>query len=94
MEASPTAKPKQDWHPSSLLAYAAIPNPQNDFDVAVAYEVKSIAQTGSSFYDRSLTSCSYALAGLACSSIFSISCIIAGTVIVVTRGGNGAINYV
>jgi hypothetical protein len=83
---------KQDWHPSSLLAYAAVPNPQDDFD-SISSEIKSTAETRTDFYDRSLTSRKYALAGVACSTIFSISCIVAATVIITTRGVNGAILY-
>jgi hypothetical protein len=81
---------KQDWHPSSLLAYAAIPNPQDDFD-SISSGEKSTAETRTDFYDRSLTSRRYALAGVACSTIFSISCIIAATVIITARGVNGAV---
>ena len=88
----PSSTPaKQDWHPSSL-AYAAIPNPQDDFD-SITPEAKSTAETGTDFYDLGRTSRRYALAGLVCSGIFSISCIIAGTVTIATRGGSGVIAY-
>jgi hypothetical protein len=83
---------KRDWHPSSLLAYAAILNPQDDFD-SISSEVKSTAETRTDFYDHSLTSRRFALAGVACSTIFSIGCIIAGIIIITTRGGDGAIQY-
>jgi hypothetical protein len=79
---------KQSWHPSSLLAYAAIPNSQDDFD-SISSEAKSTAETRTDFYDRSLTSRRHALTGVACSTILSISCIIAATVIITTRGVNG-----
>ncbi|OAX43106.1 hypothetical protein K503DRAFT_766201 [Rhizopogon vinicolor AM-OR11-026] len=80
----------EDTH-SSGLAYAAIMNHQDDFD-SITSDTKSTAETGTDFYDRSLTSRRYALAGVVCSGIFSISCIIAGTVIIATRGTNGAIS--
>jgi hypothetical protein len=83
---------KQSWHPSSLLAYAAIPNSQDDFD-SISSEVKSTAETRTNFYGRSLTSRRYALAGVACSTIFSISCIIAAIAVITTRGVNGAIHF-
>ena len=82
---------KQDWHPSSLLAYAAVPNSQDDIDSTTS-EVKSTAENGTDFYDYSLTSRNYALAGVACTTIISCSFIIAGIVIVATsRATNGAI---
>jgi hypothetical protein len=84
---------KQDWHPSSLLAYAAVPNSQDDIDSTTS-EVKSTAEIGTDFYDYSLTSRNYALAGVACTSIISCSFIIAGVVIVATsRATNGAIQF-
>ncbi|OAX31802.1 hypothetical protein K503DRAFT_48760 [Rhizopogon vinicolor AM-OR11-026] len=81
----------EDAH-SSSLAYAATMNHQDDFD-SITSDTKSTAETGTDFYDRSLTSRGYALAGVTCSGIFSISCIIAGAVIIATRGTNGAISY-
>jgi hypothetical protein len=86
-----SSRTRQDWHLSSLLAYAPIPNPQDDFN-SMSSKVKS-AETKTDFYDRSLTSRRYALAGVACSTIFSISCIIVATVIITTRGVNGTIYY-
>jgi hypothetical protein len=53
----------------------------------------STTETETDFYDRSLTSRRYTLAGVACSSIFSMGCIIAGTFIIATRRGNRAIQY-
>ncbi|OJA17152.1 hypothetical protein AZE42_13235 [Rhizopogon vesiculosus] len=88
-----SSKPtKQDWDPSSLLNYTAIQNPQDDFD-SITCEVKSTPETASDSYDLDLTSRRYALAGVACSGILSSCCIIAGTVIIATRGGNGAIQF-
>ncbi|OJA09475.1 hypothetical protein AZE42_10830 [Rhizopogon vesiculosus] len=84
----------EDAH-SSSLAYAAIINHQDDFDL-ITSDPKSTAETGTDFNDRSLTSRRYALAGVACSGIFSISCIIAGFVIMAiggSHGTNGAILY-
>jgi len=88
----PSSTPaKQDWHPSSL-AYATIPNLLDDFD-SMTSEAKSTAETETDFYDLGRTSRRYALAGLVFSGIFSISCIIAGTVIIVTYGSSGVMEY-
>ncbi|KAG1773771.1 hypothetical protein EDD22DRAFT_965064 [Suillus occidentalis] len=65
-------------HLSSLFAYDALPNHQ-DLDSIVS-NAKFAAGTAADFYDRSLTSRRYALVGVACSSIFSCSCIAAGIV--------------
>lgn len=84
---------KQDWHPSSLLAYAAVPNSQDDTDSATS-EVKSTTDTETVFYNYSLTSRKYALTGVACSSIISCSFIIAGVIIIATSmATNTAIQY-
>ncbi|OAX40117.1 hypothetical protein K503DRAFT_799065 [Rhizopogon vinicolor AM-OR11-026] len=80
---------KQDWDPSSLANYAAIQNPQDDFD-STTCEVKSTPGTASDSYDLGLTSRRYALAGVACSSILGGCCIVAGTIIIATRGGSDA----
>jgi len=88
----PSSTPaKQDWHPSSL-AYAAISNLQDDFD-SITSEAKSTAETGTDLYDLGQTSRRCALAGLVFSGIFSISCIIAGTIIIATYGSSGAIPF-
>ncbi|KAG2345091.1 hypothetical protein BDR05DRAFT_998688 [Suillus weaverae] len=80
-----SSKPiEENWHPSSLLAYDALPNHQ-DFDSIIS-DVKSTADTRTDFYDRGLTSRRYALVGVACSSIFSCSCIIAGIVTLANHG--------
>ncbi|KAG2737126.1 hypothetical protein P692DRAFT_20647832, partial [Suillus brevipes Sb2] len=50
---------------------------------------KFTAGTGIDFYDRSLTSRKYALVGVACSIIFSCSCIIAGIVTFANHGVMG-----
>ncbi|KAG2046593.1 hypothetical protein BDR06DRAFT_171382 [Suillus hirtellus] len=51
---------------------------------------KPTADTGTNFYDRSLTSRRYALVGVACSSIFSCLCIITGIFTVLSQGIMGA----
>ena len=84
----PSSTPaKQDWHPSSLV-YAAIPNPQDDFDL-ITSEAKSTAETRTDLYDFGRTTRRWALAGLVFSGIFSISCIITGALIVAAYGGSG-----
>jgi hypothetical protein len=91
---APSKPTERLWHPSSLLPYdfPMIPNPEHDFD-SITSEVKSTADTTTDLYDRSLTSRRYVLAGVVCTSIFSIGCIIAGTAIIATLQGNGAIQY-
>ncbi|KAG1753183.1 hypothetical protein EDB19DRAFT_1978509 [Suillus lakei] len=82
-----TAPPKpteENWDPSSLLAYDSLPNHQ-DFESTIS-DAKFTANTTTDFYDRSLTSCTYALVGVACSSIFSCSCIIVGIVTLANQG--------
>ncbi|KAG1902887.1 uncharacterized protein F5891DRAFT_1171854 [Suillus fuscotomentosus] len=49
-------------------------------------DAKPTADTRSDFYDRCLTSRRYALVGMACSSIFSCSCIIAGIATLASHG--------
>ncbi|KAG2345093.1 hypothetical protein BDR05DRAFT_998689, partial [Suillus weaverae] len=78
---------EENWHPSSLLAYDALPNHQ-DFD-SMTSDVKSTADSRTDFYDRSLTCRRYALVGVACSSIFSCSCIVAGIVTLANHGVSG-----
>ncbi|KAG1863726.1 hypothetical protein F4604DRAFT_1039760 [Suillus subluteus] len=58
--------------------YDALPNDQG-FDSIIS-DAKFTADTGTNFCDRSLTSRRNALVGVAWSSIFSCSCIVAGTV--------------
>lgn len=74
--ATPT---EQTWHPYSLFTDDTLPHRQ-EFDLIIS-DAKSTAESRTDFYDRSLTSRRYALVGVACSSIFSCSCIIAGIVI-------------
>ncbi|KAG1873098.1 hypothetical protein F4604DRAFT_1904081 [Suillus subluteus] len=74
-------------HPSGLLAYDALPNYQ-DFEPMIS-DAKFTADTRTDFYDRSLTSRRYALVGVACSSIFSCSCIVAGIVTLANQGVRG-----
>ncbi|KAG1753180.1 hypothetical protein EDB19DRAFT_814818 [Suillus lakei] len=78
---------EENWDPSSLLAYNSLPNYQ-DFESTVS-DVKLTTDTRTDFYDRSLTSRKYALVGVACSSIFSCSCIVAGIVTLVNHGVSG-----
>jgi hypothetical protein len=60
-------------NPSRLLAYyAPTPNLQDDFDW-ITSEAKSTTETTADFYDRSPTSCRYALAGVAYLRIFNVS---------------------
>ncbi|KAG1777015.1 hypothetical protein EV702DRAFT_299677 [Suillus placidus] len=73
---------KTTWDPSSLLAYDPLPNQLDDSD-SVTFDVKSVPD----FYDRSLTSRRYALAGVACASIVSCCCIVAGAIIMTVPGG-------
>ncbi|KAG2737581.1 hypothetical protein P692DRAFT_20842390, partial [Suillus brevipes Sb2] len=78
---------EESSHLSSLFAYDALPNHQ-DLDSMIS-NAKFTAGTGADFYDRSLTSRKYALVGVACSSIFSCSCIIAGIVTLTNHGVMG-----
>ncbi|KAG2135418.1 hypothetical protein DEU56DRAFT_806900 [Suillus clintonianus] len=75
---------KKTWDPFSLLAYDALPNHLDDSD-----SVTSDLKSATNFYDRSLTSRRYALAGVACSIIVSCCCIVAGAVI--TAAPEGAV---
>ncbi|KAG1753184.1 hypothetical protein EDB19DRAFT_814881 [Suillus lakei] len=78
---------EENWHPSSLLAYDALPNHQ-DFESIIS-DAKFTADTRTDFYDRSLTSRRYALVGVACSGIFSCSCIVVAIVTLVNHGVSG-----
>jgi hypothetical protein len=80
---------EENLHLSSLFAYDALPNHQ-DLDSMIS-NAKFTADTGTDFYDRSLTSRRYALVGVAFSSIFSCSCIVAGIVILANHGVMGII---
>ncbi|KAG1863729.1 hypothetical protein F4604DRAFT_1929143 [Suillus subluteus] len=64
--------------------YDALPNHQ-DLDWMIS-DAKFTADTRTDFYDRSPTSRRYALVGVACSIIFSCSCIVAG---IVTSANHG-----
>ncbi|KAG2119172.1 uncharacterized protein F5147DRAFT_832948 [Suillus discolor] len=77
-----------NWHPPSLLVYNALPGHQ-DFDSTIS-DVKPTADARTDFYDRSLTSRRYALVGVACTSIFSCLCVIAGIVTLASHGIMGA----
>jgi hypothetical protein len=74
----------------SSRPYDALPNHLN-FDWMIP-EAKLTADTRTDFYDRSLTSRRYALVGVACSIIFSCSCIIAGSVTLANNGVYGVTN--
>ncbi|KAG1879114.1 hypothetical protein F4604DRAFT_1923267 [Suillus subluteus] len=71
-------------HPSGLLAYDALQNYQ-DFDSMMS-DAKFTADTRTEFYDRSLTVRNCALVGVACSGIFSCSCIVGSIVILAKHG--------
>ncbi|KAG1861670.1 hypothetical protein F4604DRAFT_1097462 [Suillus subluteus] len=64
--------------------YDALPNDQ-ELDSIIS-DAKFIADTRTEFYDPCLTSRRYALVGVACSTIFSCSCIIAGIVTLANHG--------
>ncbi|KAG1858262.1 hypothetical protein C8R48DRAFT_834861 [Suillus tomentosus] len=85
--AAPSRPTEENPHPSSLLAYNALPGHQ-DFDSTIS-DAKPTADTGTDFYDRSLTSRRYALVGVACTSIFSCLCVIAGIVTLARHGISG-----
>ncbi|KAG1809754.1 uncharacterized protein HD556DRAFT_1522255 [Suillus plorans] len=87
MMAASSKPTEENWNPSSLLVYNALPGHQ-DFDSTIS-DMKSTADARTDFYDRSLTSRRYALVGLACSSIFSCLCIITGIVTVANHGTSG-----
>ncbi|KAG1807979.1 uncharacterized protein BJ212DRAFT_1485256 [Suillus subaureus] len=76
-------------HPSGLLAYDALPNHQ-DFDLMIS-DVKFTTDDRTDFYDHGLTGRRCALVGVACSSIFSCSCIVAGVVTLANYGVSGQI---
>ncbi|KAG2345116.1 hypothetical protein BDR05DRAFT_998712 [Suillus weaverae] len=78
---------EQTWHPRSLLPYDALPHCQ-DFDLIIS-DAKSTVESRTDFYDRSLASRRYALVGVACSSIISCSCIIAGIITLARQGVSG-----
>ncbi|KAG1828830.1 hypothetical protein EV424DRAFT_485401 [Suillus variegatus] len=87
MMAASSRPTEENPRPSSLLAYNALPGHQ-DFDPTIS-DAKPIADTGTDFYDRSLTSRRYALVGVACTSIFSCLCVIAGIVTLARHGISG-----
>jgi len=71
----------------SLHSYDALPY-NKDFDSMIS-DTKFTADTRTDFYDRGLSCRRYALIGVACSSVFSCSCIIAGIVILAKHGFSG-----
>jgi hypothetical protein len=72
--------------------YDALPN-YLTFDWMIS-EAKSTADIRTDFYDRSLMSRRYALFGVACSTIFSCSCIVAGIVTLANHGVFGVTNVI
>ncbi|KAG1888815.1 hypothetical protein F4604DRAFT_967599 [Suillus subluteus] len=82
-----SSKPaKENWHLSNLLAYDTLPNHHDCHCDLILSHAKFTADTRTDFYDRSMTTRRYALVGVACSSIFSCSCIIAGIVTLANHG--------
>lgn len=71
------SRQKKNWHPSSLIAYSALPNHQDDCNSIP--NSKTTAESTNDCYDRSLTSRSDALVGAVCSYIISC-CIIEGSI--------------
>ncbi|KAG0702231.1 hypothetical protein DFH29DRAFT_1047004 [Suillus ampliporus] len=90
MEASSNTIELQDWQSTlTFLPHDALPDSHS-----ITSYAKSTAETGTDFYDRSVTSSRYAIAGVACSSIVSCCCIVTGTVIISTRGIAGKIQLI
>ncbi|KAG2158224.1 uncharacterized protein EDB93DRAFT_654994 [Suillus bovinus] len=83
MEAS-SKLTEENCHPSksSLLSYDPLPGHPIISDAKAT-------DTGVDFYHRGLTSRRYALVGVACSSIFSCLCIVAGIVTLANHGVSG-----
>ncbi|KAG1838520.1 hypothetical protein DFJ58DRAFT_733772 [Suillus subalutaceus] len=82
-----SSKPaKENWYLSNLLAYDTLPNHHDCHCDLILSHAKFTADTRTDFYDRSMTTRRYALVGVACSSIFSCSCIIAGIVTLANHG--------
>ncbi|KAG1855598.1 hypothetical protein F4604DRAFT_1932230 [Suillus subluteus] len=70
----------------SLYPCDALPNHQ-DFDWMISDAISTAdTQARTDFYDPSLTNRKYALVGVACSSIFSCLCIVAGIITLVNYG--------
>jgi hypothetical protein len=74
----------------SSHSYDALPNDE-DFDPMI-HDAEFTADTRTDFFDRSLTSRRYALVGVACSTIFSCSCIVIGIVTLANHGVLGVTN--
>ncbi|KAG1858949.1 hypothetical protein DFJ58DRAFT_840245 [Suillus subalutaceus] len=70
--------------PTDQSSHDALPDHQ-DFDTMIS-DAKFTADTRTDLYDRSLTSRRYALVGVACSSIFSCLCTVAGIVTLANQG--------
>ncbi|KAG1872329.1 hypothetical protein DFJ58DRAFT_722265 [Suillus subalutaceus] len=76
-----------DWDPS-LLSCDTLPSPRHDLGSLIS-DTTSIIETGTEFYDRSVTSRRYALVGMVCSGVVSCCCIIAGIFIMATDKEGG-----
>ncbi|KAG1739819.1 uncharacterized protein EDB91DRAFT_368473 [Suillus paluster] len=79
---------EENWHLSNVLAHDALPNRQDDSE-SIIFDSKSTAETGTNFYDSSLTSRRYALVGVGCSTIVSCTSIAIGAIIVAKVGASG-----
>ncbi|KAG2039631.1 hypothetical protein BDR03DRAFT_951662 [Suillus americanus] len=87
--AATSSKPTDHyWDPTSLLSCDALPNPRDEFGSLIS-DTTSITETGTEFYNRSLTSRRYALVGMVCSGVASCCCIIAGIFIMATDKEGG-----
>ncbi|KAG1881519.1 hypothetical protein C8R48DRAFT_766540 [Suillus tomentosus] len=75
----------ENWHPLRPLHYETLLNLPDDSNT------ESVAATGIDFYDSSLTSRTYATAGLVLSTIIGFCCIILGVVIIAIHGVSGVI---
>ncbi|KAG1897956.1 uncharacterized protein F5891DRAFT_1191268 [Suillus fuscotomentosus] len=75
----------ENWHPLRPLHYETLLNLPDDSNT------ESAAATGTDFYDSSLTSRTYATAGLVLSTIIGFCCIIIGVVIIAIHGVSGVI---
>lgn len=89
-----SSKPTEHhWNSSQystiLLSCDALSSSRDGFGSLIP-NMTSTAETGTEFYDRSLTSRRYALVGMVCSGVFSCCCIIAGISIMVTDKEDGA----
>ncbi|KAG1773808.1 hypothetical protein EDD22DRAFT_1704 [Suillus occidentalis] len=87
----PSKPTDESSHASGFLAYDALSGDQDSG--SIISDAKFTADTRTDFYDRSLTSRRYALVGVACSSIFSCLCIVAGIVTLASHGVMGVTTF-